>query len=120
MTPFTVLTRDTPAGPVLEISGELDTATAPQALRAIEALAPRPGQQVVVDLAGLRFCDSSGISALIAAHKSVHASDAGLALTGVPRHLARTLATVGLGDFFVTHATASDAHARWAESRSDQ
>ncbi|WP_330275444.1 STAS domain-containing protein [Lentzea sp. NBC_00516] len=115
MTTFTVLTSDTPAGPVLELAGDLDDATAPLALQAVKALTPRAGQQVVVDLTGLRFCDSSGISTLIAAHNLAHAADAGIALAGVPRHLTRTLALVGLGDFFVTHPTAAQAQAAWAE-----
>ncbi|MEU3647357.1 STAS domain-containing protein [Lentzea sp. NPDC034063] len=116
MTAFTVVTHDTPAGPVLELAGDLDVATAPLALRAVEALAPRAGQQVVVDLTGLRFCDSTGISTLIAAHNRAHAADAGIALAGVPRHLTRTLALVGLDGFFVTHATAVQAQASWPQS----
>ncbi|MDX8141825.1 STAS domain-containing protein [Lentzea sp. BCCO 10_0061] len=115
MTAFTVVTRDTPAGPVLELAGDLDSATAPLALQSVEALTPRPGQQVVVDLTELRFCDSSGISALIATHNLAHAADAGIALAGVPRHLTRTLALVGLGGFFVTHPTAAQAQAAWAD-----
>lgn len=116
MTSFTVVTLDLEAGPVLELAGELDSATAPQALRAVEALSPRPGQQVVLDLTGLRFCDSSGISALIAARNRAHSADAGMALAGVPRHLHRTLVLVGLDTFFTTYATAAQAQAAWPES----
>jgi anti-sigma B factor antagonist len=115
MTTFTVVTRDTPAGPVLELAGDLDVATAPLVLQAVEALAPRAGQQVVVDLTGLRFCDSTGISTLLAAHNLAHAADAGLALAGVPRHLTRTLTLVGLDGFFVTHPTTAQAQAAWPE-----
>ncbi|MFD5347866.1 STAS domain-containing protein, partial [Streptomyces anulatus] len=32
-----------------------------------------PGQCLVVDLAGLRFCDSTGISTLLAARRHAHA-----------------------------------------------
>ncbi|SFR27966.1 anti-anti-sigma factor [Lentzea waywayandensis] len=116
MTEFTVVTRDTPAGPVLELTGDLDAVTAPLALQAVEALTPRAGQQVVVELTGLRFCDSSGISTLIAVHNLAHAADAGIALAGVPRHLTRTLALVGLDGFFVTHLTAAQAQAAWPEA----
>jgi anti-anti-sigma factor len=112
---FTVVTRDTPAGPVLELAGDLDAATAPQALRAVKALTPRSGQQVVVDLTELRFCDSSGISTLIAAHNLARDAGAGIALAGVPRHLTRTLTLIGLGSFFVTHATAEQAQAAWPD-----
>ncbi|MFJ8962345.1 STAS domain-containing protein [Lentzea sp. NPDC102401] len=119
MTTFTVLIRDTQAGPVLELAGDLDDATAPLALQAVKALTPRAGQQVVVDLTELRFCDSSGISTLIAAHNLAHAADAGIALAGVPRHLARALALVGLGGFFVTHPTVVQAQTAWADPRGE-
>lgn len=115
MTPFTVVTLDTEAGPVLELAGDLDSATAPRALQAVEALVPRPGQQVVLDLTGLRFCDSSGISTLIAARNSAHSADAVMVLAGVPHHLTRTLVLIGLDAFFTTYATAAQAHAAWTE-----
>ncbi|GLY49963.1 MULTISPECIES: STAS domain-containing protein [Lentzea] len=116
MTSFTVTTLDLEAGPVVEFAGELDSASAPRALQAVEAISPRPGQQVVLDLTGLLFCDSSGISALIAARNLAHSAEAGLALAGVPRHLARTLVLIGLDTFFTTYATAAQAQAAWPES----
>lgn len=45
MTTLTVTTRGTPAGPVLELAGDLDAATAPRALEAVQALTPQARQR---------------------------------------------------------------------------
>ncbi|WIX82778.1 STAS domain-containing protein [Amycolatopsis carbonis] len=117
---FTVTTRDTASGPVLELSGELDAATAPDALEAIRLLAPAAGQQLLVDLSGLEFCDSSGVSALIAARNVALAAGAAIALAAVPGQLARTLDLIGLAELFKSYSTTEDARKAWAASASDQ
>ncbi|MEV4603331.1 STAS domain-containing protein [Amycolatopsis sp. NPDC049253] len=115
---FTVTTRDTASGPVLELSGELDAATAPDALEAIRLLAPSAGQQLLVDLSGLEFCDSSGVSALIAARNVAVAAGAAIALAAVPGHLARTLGLIGLAELFKSYPTTEDARKAWGSSAS--
>jgi anti-anti-sigma factor len=107
--PFSVTTRTTTAGAVITVQGELDVATAPRLRAAADALAPASGQVLVVDLAGVTFCDSSGISALIAARNVAEDAGAGVALVAVPARLARTFALIGLADFFPTYPTAEDA-----------
>ncbi|MDT7796739.1 MAG: anti-sigma factor antagonist [Actinomycetota bacterium] len=106
---FTTATRTEAAGTVLAFTGELDAATAPTALTAIQALTLRRGEQLVVDLSALTFCDSSGISALLAARNLALAADAVIALVGVPRQLRRSLKLIGLAAFFPAHATIEDA-----------
>lgn len=51
----------------LVVCGELDLAVTDRLREAIEAHAA-PGTAVVVDLRGLEFMDSTGLSTLIAAH----------------------------------------------------
>lgn len=116
MTAFTATVRSAPTGVVLEFAGALDTVTAPQALHAITSLALYQGQQLVVVLSTLAFCDSSGISALLAARKTALAAHAGVALVGVPRHLVRTFTRIGLNSVFSTYPTLEDAHAAWTSS----
>jgi anti-sigma B factor antagonist len=50
--------------PVLEVGGELDLWTAPELIAQIEACLGGPEAGVVVDLAPLQFCDSTGLRAL--------------------------------------------------------
>ncbi|WP_354536928.1 STAS domain-containing protein [Kitasatospora sp. NBC_00240] len=64
------LHRDRPQhGPVIEAAGELDLAGAPILHTAIHrALATRPASpKLVIDLAAVTFCDSTGIDALLLA-----------------------------------------------------
>lgn len=59
------------AGPrtVITAVGELDPATAPQLDRAIADARADGATELVIDLAGVTFVDSSGLRSLIAAHK---------------------------------------------------
>jgi anti-sigma B factor antagonist len=50
--------------PVLEVGGELDLWTAPELCARIEECLKASDQGVVVDLAPLQFCDSTGLRAL--------------------------------------------------------
>ncbi|MFJ4828269.1 STAS domain-containing protein [Streptomyces bacillaris] len=110
---LTLSTRTTAAGTVMELAGELDHHTAPQVRDAFPGLALRPGKQLVIDLEGITFCDSSGITALIAARNHALASDAAIALAALPGHLARIIRIIGLDQVFPTHPTAQDAEDAW-------
>ncbi|MFJ4518901.1 STAS domain-containing protein [Streptomyces sp. NPDC088816] len=96
MSPLKITTRDAATGPVLEIFGELDYDSATQLRELIPTITLRPGQRLILDLGGLEFCDSSGLSALIAAHNHAHAAQANFALAAVPLHTLRIVRIVGL------------------------
>lgn len=108
-TRFSTTTRAVPTGLVLSLVGELDSATAPAAHEAIQQLALRDGDQLVVDLSGLTFCDSSGIAALIAARSHAGRTGSSIALAAVPRHLSKVFGLLGLTELFVVHPTAEHA-----------
>lgn len=110
---LTVHARTTPAGPVIELAGALDHHSAPQVRALLPGLALHPGQQLVVDLARLNFCDSTGISVLIAARNQALAADATVILTAVPDRVSRIFRIVGLEEVFSTHPTAQAAEAAW-------
>lgn len=100
MNPLKITTRDAVAGPVLEISGELDYDSASELRDLIPTIPLRAGQHLTVDLGGMEFCDSSGLSALIAAHSHARAAGAQIALTSVSPHTLRVLRIVGLDQIF--------------------
>lgn len=56
---------------VVVVRGEIDVATAPSLASAFADLASAGTPADVVDLRHVTFCDSSGLSALIAAHQSL-------------------------------------------------
>ncbi|CAL9503458.1 Anti-sigma-B factor antagonist [Streptomyces sp. enrichment culture] len=109
MSPLKITPRDTPAGPLLEIAGELDYSTAGELRGLLATLPLRPGQRLVLDLAGMTFCDSSGITALIHARNRAHAAQAEVALAAVPSHTLRTLRIVGLDQIFPMHPDSGTA-----------
>ncbi|MFE9450100.1 STAS domain-containing protein [Streptomyces sp. NPDC006739] len=100
MSPLKIITRDAMTGPVLEIIGALDYNSATQLRDHLATIVLRPGQHLVLDLAAMEFCDSSGITALIAARNHAHAAQAGIALAAVPPHTLRVLRIVGLDQIF--------------------
>ncbi|MFD3535993.1 STAS domain-containing protein [Streptomyces sp. NPDC058664] len=75
----------------LRLAGELDLATVPLLQQAAAtALATRP-RHLNLDLAGLTFCDQTGLRALHRLTHQVHAAHIGLRLTGLHPRLHRTL-----------------------------
>jgi anti-sigma B factor antagonist len=110
---LTVHTGTTPAGPVIELAGDLDHRSAPGVRALLPGLALRSGQQLVVDLARLAFCDSSGITVLIATRNHALAADATVVLSAVPERVSRVFRIVGLDQVFTIHPTAEAAETAW-------
>jgi len=53
----------------LAVAGELDAFTAPKLRRALREAGVAAGEDLVLDLRGLRFMDSSGLAVVLAAHE---------------------------------------------------
>ena len=117
MTDLTITAHTTAGGVLLELAGELDFHTAPRIRDTLAGLTFTPGQQLIIDLSGLRFCDSSGITAFIAVHNRIRAAGGALALVGVPDRIARAFGIVGLDRFLAIYPTARAAAQAWAAAR---
>ncbi|MCZ4096728.1 STAS domain-containing protein [Streptomyces sp. SID13666] len=100
MTDLHLTTQRTPAGSVLAVAGDLDHDSAGRFRGAVALIALQPGQLLTVDFGGLTFCDSSGITALIAARNQVHEQGADIVLTEVPAVTVRILRLLGLDQIF--------------------
>ena len=85
----------------LVVDGEIDLDTAPQLLDTIlSALlieATEPVSEVILDLGGVTFVDSSGIAALLYARRYVASHQANLAITNVSTIVAKTIEVAGVG-----------------------
>ncbi|MGQ4422092.1 STAS domain-containing protein [Streptomyces violaceoruber] len=110
---LTVRVRTGTARSVIELTGELDHHTAADVRDTLPGLGLQPGQQLVLDLAGLTFLDSTGLTVLIAARNHALATDATIALAAVPDRVSRIIRVLGLNQFFPTHPTAQDADTAW-------
>ncbi|MFJ8697008.1 STAS domain-containing protein [Streptomyces roseolilacinus] len=98
------------AGPVvLEVVGELDHHTAPQLTRALESVPLASGVPLVIDLSGVVYCDSTGITVLVTAYHRTEAAGCSLGLAGLSHDLTRVFQTVGLDQVFTFHPTVDDA-----------
>ncbi|MFC8525761.1 STAS domain-containing protein [Nocardia sp. NPDC057227] len=108
---LTVRTRTDAEGPVVELAGELDFAGAPQVLALLSGLSLSAGEMLVLDLRALTFCDSRGITVLIAAHHRAQGAGATLTLVAVPADIGRTLRLLGVDQLFGTADTVAAARA---------
>ena len=104
-----VMTDKVPGGWLVEVSGEIDLHTAP-ALRAAldsvvaEAAAASPGgADVLVDLSGVGFMDSTGLGELVGAHKALGRAGGRLHLVVTSDRVARLLSLTGLDEVLDVH-----------------
>lgn len=80
---------------ILRLSGECDIATAP---RLHEALVPLRGEvrELVLDLSGLEFIDSSGVAVIAGALKWVRESEGTLVVSGARGPVRKVFEITGL------------------------
>lgn len=86
---------------VLRISGELDAASCP-AIAPILLEAVDPGTPVVVDLADLAFCDSTGVALFIATQQRAVETGATLVIRNATPRVLRLFEITGLDTIFTT------------------
>ncbi|MEQ8145080.1 STAS domain-containing protein [Streptomyces sp. OP7] len=100
MKPLTIVSSRTSTGSLLEVAGDLDHSNAQQLRGAAVGAFLSAGLLLVVDLGALGFCDSSGITALIAVRNHAVAAGAAVVLVAVPETLRRLLHMTGLDQVF--------------------
>jgi anti-anti-sigma factor len=81
---------------VVSASGEIDLSTVPALETALLEAQSAALATLIVDLDRVTFLDSSGISALVAAHKRANAAGTGLRIISSARAVRRPLELVGL------------------------
>ncbi|MEU6271926.1 STAS domain-containing protein [Streptomyces populi] len=107
---LTTAHRPHPSGAVvLTVAGELDHHTAPELTQAIQETSFAPGTSVIIDLTGLTYCDSTGITVLITAHDRARQAQSLLILTGLNKDLLRVFHIMGLDQIFTFQPTVDDA-----------
>jgi len=86
--------------PVLVLSGQIDLDTAPEVRTALQQVRDAGANTIVVDMAGVEFLDSVGISVLIAARQRLVDDGGGLVVRSPSRPVRRTLEVAGLRELF--------------------
>jgi anti-anti-sigma factor len=93
---LTVEERRTGNDAVLHLAGEIDMATAGELRAATTKSMLRPAERVVLDFAGVTFCDSQGLSTLISLNRDITAAGGTLVLANVGDFMGRLLEITGL------------------------
>jgi anti-sigma B factor antagonist len=81
---------------VVTVRGSLDIDSAPVLTTALDQVLERPVPRVVVDLSGVEFCDSTGLSAFVIGHNQAAAAGGWLRIAAPTPWMSRLLDTVGL------------------------
>ena len=90
--------RNADATAVISVSGELDLASSPALEEELERVAQSDAQLVVVDLRGLEFMDSTGLSVLVRAHQRAEENGRRLGLVNGSQQVQRLLTLTGVAD----------------------
>ncbi|MGC5028660.1 STAS domain-containing protein [Micromonospora sp. DT229] len=92
----------------LRLTGDLDFDSAPELIAAVEKVRRDGYRHLVIDLAGVGLCDSSGLSALVVAHRG---DPVPIRLTGVNPNLRQLLDRTGLAELLQVSAASDDVQA---------
>ena len=95
--------------PVVAARGEVDVTSVAVLEEALDAQFEAGTRSVVVDFLGVTFLDSTGLSALVRAHRRCAASGGRLALVMADPQLLRLLAVTGLDRLIPAFATVDAA-----------
>lgn len=90
---------------LLALEGDLDIATAPQLVRALDEQLSAGRLIVRLNLAHLGFCDAAGLAVIVSARDALAAAGGSLTLTDCAPALQRLLQITGLTDLAGHHAS---------------
>ncbi|MFE0733929.1 STAS domain-containing protein [Streptomyces sp. NPDC058855] len=94
---------------VIALSGEFDINAAPAVrARSLDLIAVGH-PNLVADLSGVTFCDSSGLGALVGIWRCAKDAGGSLTLAAIPDRLGRLLSVTGMDTFLPAYPTAEAA-----------
>ncbi len=94
---------------LMSVSGELDYHTAPRLRAGLDEVPLDQNVSLILDLSGLTYCDSTGISILVSTYHQARAAGATLALAGLNADIARVFRVIGLDQVFTSYDTVEAA-----------
>ncbi|SDI21920.1 STAS domain-containing protein [Alteribacillus bidgolensis] len=83
---------------ILYVGGEIDAYTASQLREALLPLTEKDGTNVIVDLSGVDYIDSTGLGIFIGALKSSNSNNTTLKLIGLNSRVKRLFSITGLDE----------------------
>ncbi|WP_238018973.1 STAS domain-containing protein [Dactylosporangium sp. AC04546] len=93
---LSIAIRRTPAETVVSLSGEIDMSTVQRLAATVDEVLAEPPARVVLDMAGVTFCDSQGLGTLVVLSRKATLAQSYLVLVNVGAFLLRVLDITGL------------------------
>jgi anti-sigma B factor antagonist len=106
---LTLTTRDVDGKTIVAVGGEIDVYTAPKLRDKITELVAAGVYDIVIDMEGVEFLDSTGLGVLVGGLKKVRAHDGSLQLICNQDRLLKIFRITGLAKVFVIHESAEAA-----------
>jgi serine/threonine-protein kinase RsbW len=99
--PCAVVARDAHGDPAITLRGDFDFRNSRVVLDAVQLASRIPGGVIAVDLGAVTFIDSSGISALVRAARTMRDQQRLVRLVRTNRHIIEILLTAGFTHYFL-------------------
>jgi anti-sigma B factor antagonist len=96
---------------VIEVSGEIDVYTAPRLREKIIALVDAGSYDLIIDMEGVEFLDSTGLGVLVGGLKRVRLHDGSIVLVCTQSRILRIFRITGLSKVFEIYESVSEARA---------
>lgn len=106
---LTLSTREVGGRTVVAVGGEIDVYTAPKLRDTITELVAAGTYDIVIDMEGVEFLDSTGLGVLVGGLKKVRAHDGSLQLVCNQDRLLKIFRITGLAKVFTIHPSADAA-----------
>jgi anti-sigma B factor antagonist len=109
---FNASVRTSPEHPeasIVDVEGEVDVLTSPRLKSALAALVDGGSSLVVVNLAHVKYMDSTGLGVLVSAMKRIRENKGTIVLSGLNSHLSKIFEITGLRKVFEVYPTEDDA-----------
>lgn len=94
---------------VVTVRGDLDVDSVSVLTTTLERVLERPAPRVVVDLSGVEFCDSMGLSSFVVGHNRAVGTGGWVRLACPPAFLRQLLDTVGLTERLGVYGSVGEA-----------
>lgn len=106
---LSVSTREQGGRTVVEVGGEIDVYTAPTLRDRLNGLVADGHYDLVVDMSGVEFLDSTGLGVLVGGLKRVRSHDGSLQLVCSDERILKVFRITGLTKVFQIHDTVDAA-----------
>ncbi|MBW6437785.1 STAS domain-containing protein [Actinoplanes hulinensis] len=93
---LSITVQRTPDEVVIQLAGEIDVLTVTELAAVVNEVLAEPPTRIVLDMAGVMFCDSQGLGTLVVLSRKAQHTQVVLALVNVGDFLMRVLDITGL------------------------